>query len=60
MAIMDVCGGGLIACLITGELIELYEYTEVQGNRQNGSVELNKETTVQARHNCKLRTAKLT
>ena len=59
MAIMDVCGGGLLACL-QEEPIELYKYTEIQGNRQHGSVELSRETGVLTGHKCELRTAKLT
>ena len=55
MAIRDVCGGGLLACLITEESIERYMYTEVQGNRQHGSVELSRETG----QKCEVRTAKL-
>ena len=43
MAIMDVCGGGLLACLGTGGARRAVKYTPVQGNREHGSVELSRE-----------------
>ena len=60
MAIIDVCGGGLLACLDTGGARRAVMYTPVQGNREHGSVEINKETAVLTGHICELRTAKLT
>ena len=53
MAIMDVCGGGLLACLDTGGARRAVMYTPVQGNREHGSVEISREK--QGRNaNCEL------
>ena len=54
MAIRDVCGGGLLTCLGTGGARRAVMYTLVQGNREHGSVEINKETAVLTGHNCEL------
>ena len=56
MAIRDVCGGGLLACLGTGGARPAVMYTPVQGNREHRSMERNKETG----QKCEVRTAKLT
>ena len=47
-----------LACLLRYRRTVMY--TPVQGNREHGSVEINKETAVLTGHNCELRTAKLT
>ena len=60
MAIKDVCGGSLLACLGTGGARRAVMYTPVQGNREHGSVELSREKQVKTGQKCEVRTAKLT
>ena len=55
MAIRDVCGGGLLACLGTGGARRAVMYTPVQGNREHGSVEISRETGQKMRSaNCQI------
>ena len=55
MAIMDVCEGGLLACLGTGGARRAVMYTPVQGNREHGSVEISRENRAEMRTaNCQI------